>query len=420
MNYQAYLYRYTHVPSNRAYIGIHKGLKTDAYNHSSTCEEFCDLLRTEFHNFNYEVLETGSLGAMLNKEHKMLKAVNAKSNPNYFNKSNGSPASPEFDETRGLELVAKIKKMTGKQEDATTIAKSVFIQVRMADIPNHVQDIRSAIDEAHGDTVSLGLKTVILEGYFEEEDEDFNVDGGLGIGGNHSTKAVASSKHGKTIEVIRVPREDWIGMTDTEITFVGMMLNKQKGKIQPKHNAVDDLIKFALELYYNSNVDVKSDEMREKLALFDVPQRQITRAIGKAKRLIETNELNATGQKIRDWTTGEDKKNLQEVMIPNLSDDETYVEAISSGSGGSVEKFGRNLVAQENLGMKFKKAIMIVRHPSVSYYLEWKNTQKMVDSRRFIQWAMDHAGIELVEMNLPHLQDQMAAPEANLSDFGFE
>jgi hypothetical protein len=410
------------VPTSRAYIGIHKGLITDEYNHSSTCEEFGDLLRTEFHNFKYEVLDTGSLGAMLNKEHKMLKEVNAISNPNYFNKSNGSPASTEFDETRGLKLVAKIKKMSGKQEDATIIAKSIFIQVRMADIPNHVQDIRSAIDEVHGNTShpELNLKAVLLEGYYEEEDEDFNVDGSLGIGGNHSTKATVSSKHGKTIETIRVPREDWIGMTDTDIMFVGMQLNKQKGKVQPKHNAVDDLVKFALELYYNRNIDVESDEMFKKLQTFDVPKRQINSAIGKTRRLVEMNELNATGQKIRDWTTGEDKTNLQEIMIPNLSNDETYVETISSGSGGSVEKFGRNLVAQEKLGRKFKKAIMIVRHPSVSYYLDWKNSQKMIDSRRFIQWAMDHAKIELVEMNLPHLQDQMAAPEANLSDFGFE
>ena len=403
MNYQAYLYRYTHVPSNRAYIGIHKGLKTDAYNHSSTCEEFGHLLRTEFHNFKYEVLETGSLGAMLNKEHKMLKAVNAKSNPNYFNKSNGSPASPEFDETRGLELVAKIKKMTGKQEDATTIAKSVFIQVSMADNYTHVQDIRCAIDEVHGDTAKLGLKAVILEGYFGEDEEEYGVDGGMGLGGNHSTKGTVSSKHGTTIEVIRIAYEEWEGMSDTELEFVGMLLNKQEGKVKPKTNETADLSKIVQSLYYNHNIDLKSDDMRMKLEHFDVPKRKITSAINRAIKAIETQKLITAGQKIIDWTQGAAKKRLYEVILPQYNDGETYVEVLSSGSYGSLLTFLSNFNASER---DYKKAVAIVRHPNTSYKNDWLENDKYTSARNVVEVFMKNAGVEYEEVGLKLLQNQ--------------
>jgi len=133
MKYEAYLYRYTHLPSGRMYVGIHKGLIEDSYNHSSTCEEFNQLLIDNFDDFKYEVLLTGSYGAMKNEEHKMLSEANAKSNVMYFNKSNGSPASKKFNMERVLTLAAEIKNMTGEQEMASEVVKTTFIQVRAED-----------------------------------------------------------------------------------------------------------------------------------------------------------------------------------------------------------------------------------------------------------------------------------------------
>lgn len=405
MKYQAYLYRYTHVPSGRAYIGIHKGLITDSYNHSSTCEEFNELLRTEFHNFKYEVLKTGSLGAMLNEEHKMLKAVNAKSNPDFFNKSNGSPASKTFDELRCLKLAEKIKSMSGEQELASEVIKTQFLQVREADDFTHAQDIRCAIDEEHGNTAKLNLQAVLIEGYYEEDDDDYGVDGSLGIGGNHSTKATVSSKHGKTIEVIRVPLKDWDGMTDAELGYVGMLLNSQESKVKPKVNETDDFSKLVQTLFHEHNIDPDSDEMREKLSNFNIPARKITSAINRAKRAIERKELQSNGQKVIEWQYGAQKKRLYDVIVPSYQDGETYVEVITSGSYGSLLTFMSNFVDSEK---DYKKAVAIVRHPRLWNNDDWLNNTKFINARKAVEFFFESAGIEYQEVGLQVLQDQKA------------
>lgn len=405
MKYQAYLYRYTHVPSGRVYIGIHKGLITDSYNHSSTCEEFNDLLRTEFHNFKYEVLKTGSLGAMLNEEHKMLKAVNAKSNPDYFNKSNGSPASKTFDELRCLKLADKIKSMSGEQELATEVIKTQFLQVREADDFTHAQDIRCAIDEEHGNTAKLNLQAVLIEEYYEEDDDVYGVDGSLGIGGNHSTKATVSSKHGKTIEVIRVPLKDWDGMTDAELGYVDMLLNSQESKVKPKVNETDDFSKLVQTLFHEHNIDPDSDEMREKLSNFNIPARKITSAINRAKRAIERKELQSNGQKVIEWQYGAQKKRLYDVIVPSYQDGETYVEVITSGSYGSLLTFMSNFVDSEK---DYKKAVAIVRHPRLWNNDDWLNNTKFINARKAVEFFFESAGIEYQEVGLQVLQDQKA------------
>lgn len=403
MKYQAYLYRYTHVPSGRVYIGIHKGLITDSYNHSSTCEEFNDLLRTEFHNFKYEVLKTGSLGAMLNEEHKMLKAVNAKSNPEFFNKSNGSPASKTFDELRVLKLAEDIKKMSGEQELATEVIKTQFLQVRVSDDFTHAQDIRCAIDEVHGNTAKLNLKAVLIEEYYDVSDDEYGVDGTLGIGGNHSTKATVASKHGKTIEVIRVPLKYWDGMTDTELEYVGMMLNVQESLVKPKVNEVDDFSKLVQSLYYNHNIDYDSDDMRNKLSNFNIPKRKITNAINRARRAIQENELITAGQKVIDWTQGAQKKRLYDVILPQYNDGETYVEVITSGSYGSLLTFMSNFVDSDK---DYKKAVAVVRHPNVSSNEDWLKNEKFINARKAVEYFMESAGVDFSEVGLQLLQDQ--------------
>ena len=73
----------------RVYLGIHKGTTYDGYHHSSTCEEFNQLFRTEPENFKREILMKGKYDTMRNEEHKVLSMADAKNNPKYFNKSNG-------------------------------------------------------------------------------------------------------------------------------------------------------------------------------------------------------------------------------------------------------------------------------------------------------------------------------------------
>lgn len=406
MKYEAYLYRYTHRPTGRMYVGIHKGLISDGYNHSSTCEEFNRLLRESYDDFDYEVLLTGSYGAMQNEEYRMLSETNAKSNVMFFNKSNGSPSSKNFNMERVLTLAADIKNMTGEQEMASEVGKVKFIQVRAEDDWTHKQNIQNAIDEEHGNTEKLKLQAVLLEGYYEEGDDEYGLDGSAGIGGNHSTRATNDSKHGVTLEVIRVPLSMWEGMTDSEVEYLGMMLNVQEGKIQPKVNQSEDFSKIAQSLYYNHNIDLDSDAMILALEKFNITKRQINSAINKAKKSIEKYELSLVGKKLINWTRGAQKKHLEEDIIPSFNKDgKTYVEVITSGSGGSIQTFMSNFYrAQQEFA--YEGAVCLVRHPNISDYESWIGGPKNIADREMLEFFMEKAGIEFKEVGLKLLQDQ--------------
>jgi len=263
---------------------------------------------------------------------------------------------------RVLTLAGEIKKMKGKQEMASEVVKTTFIQVRAEDDWTHKQNIQNAIDEEFGNTEKLKLKAVLLEGYFEEGDRDFGVDGAAGIGGNHSTRATDGSKHGITLEVVRVPLSMWEGLTDSEIEYLGMLLNVQEGKIQPKVNQSEDFSKIAQSLHYNHNIDLDSDAMVLALEKFNITKRQINSAINKAKKTIENEELRLQGKKHIKWREGANKKKLYEEIIPSYQDGETYVELITSGSGGSLQTFMSNCVAAHK-EHGYTKAVCIVYHP---------------------------------------------------------
>ena len=336
--YEAYLYRYTYLPTGKVYVGIHKGLVTDNYQHSSTCQEFNELLADEPENFKFDVLRKGNYGTMRNAEHKILSEADAKNNDMYFNKSNGSPASKDLDYDRLMLLADEIKTMTGNMEPAATVVKNTFIQVRAEDDYSHKHDIQSAIDQVRGDTIELGLQVVLLEGYFQENEIEYGIDGAAGIGGNHSARATNDSKHGTKIEVVRVPYEMWEGLDDDELQFLGMQLNIQEGLIKPKVNNTDDFEKFIHTLYYNKDYDLDGDPIREALAKFNIGKRQIDSAINKARKSIEIQELNKVGKKIRDWTVGADKKTLEDRISNYRADGKTLCYKITSGSEGAIQK----------------------------------------------------------------------------------
>ena len=58
-SYEAYLYRYTNIPTSQQYVGIHKGSVDDAYKHSSTNTEFQTIFSDSSSELKFEVLSFG-------------------------------------------------------------------------------------------------------------------------------------------------------------------------------------------------------------------------------------------------------------------------------------------------------------------------------------------------------------------------
>ena len=408
MKYEAYLYWYIHIPTGRIYLGIHKGLIEDVYTHSSTCEEFQSLLRDNPEDFNYAVLMTGSYNAMRNKEHEMLQAVNAKSNPKYFNKSNGSPANRPFNEEGVMRVFDYIQNAQGEQVLATELLKMPFLQVRAETDFNHIHDMKSAIDEEHGNTEKLGMKAVSLAEYYDETDDEYGSDGSLGIGGRHTTESTAASKFGKTVEHISVPFSVWDGCDEAEIQEVGLLLNRQESKVTHKPNQTDDFTKYAMTLIETKNIDPDSDEMYQRFRRFNIPKRKIDRSVKKAVRLIKENNLKLVGQTVCDWTRGPLKKKLNEVIIPNMIDGKTYVEVITSGSYGSLLTMMSNFVDALSEGKEYTKVRCIVRHPSITDYENWGKRPKEIKAREAVEHFMKKSGYDYQETALQFLQEEKA------------
>ena len=96
-SYDAYLYHYTNLTDGKMYVGIHKGSVDDPYNHSSTNEEFQKVFANSKSKLKFEVTAYGDYMQMQNVEHRILKKANARTNPMFYNLSNGFPQFAEPD-----------------------------------------------------------------------------------------------------------------------------------------------------------------------------------------------------------------------------------------------------------------------------------------------------------------------------------
>ena len=99
-NYEAYVYKITVKIIGKIYIGYHKGLFNDSYFNSSEDEQ----MKKDLSKYDYdiELIATGTKEDMTYLEHKMLKEVDAKNNPMYYNKTNGGS---KFLKTDNLDLL---------------------------------------------------------------------------------------------------------------------------------------------------------------------------------------------------------------------------------------------------------------------------------------------------------------------------
>ena len=401
---EAFLYIWTYLPDGRVYLGIHKGTTYDGYHHSSTCEEFNQLFRTEPENFKREILMKGKYDTMRNEEHKVLSMADAKNNPKYFNKSNGAPASKGVDTAKVKSLYEWIRSQTPNLENAEEVSKNISIQIRVADEYSRVYNIASFIDDNRGDTVATGLTVTLLENYFEEDEESYGEEGSAILDGNHSTKATIASKHGVEVPVVRVPLEMYADFSNAEIRLLGNFLNRKTSKLDIKSNSNDDLIKMIVTCYDEENVDPMSEETFDRLSELNVDSRTAKSLMKSAAKRIEENKINMTGKKLIDWTVGESARKLK-AKLEEYRESGQLAYTITSGSGGSVQTLLGKVMEDLEEGMT--KVTVLVRHSLPSYYEDWNNGEKGSTAREMFAWCLEPRGVEVEFKNLPHVQEDV-------------
>ena len=85
--YNSYLYQWTQKSNNMKYAGYHTGSVLDGYEHSSTNEEFNLAFASPDEEFRIDILAYGSKKEMRQRENILLSSVDAKNNPEWYNKT---------------------------------------------------------------------------------------------------------------------------------------------------------------------------------------------------------------------------------------------------------------------------------------------------------------------------------------------
>jgi len=361
--YEAYLYEITVNGTGKKYIGWHMGVSDGTYLHSSKCPIFAkDFAQNDN---EYKILATGTAIAMATKEHLMLLEVNAKKNPDYYNKSNGGGKyvkAVKFTDIR--ELYQMIKKLgyPVKMTKKGLIVKLKRYQVRVDSTDTkHVQVLADAMMDMHGD-ISEFDPVIVLKG--------FATDGGdVILDGNHTTIAAEQVSHAVDIPVMYIEKDVWSQFDSTQLKILANLLNPQLEKAA-KPGDVDDQVDWIVELFNKKGVPADAAENFEILKAMNFKTRQINTIIKKAKAKIEINDKLPAGWQWKVWNL---YKAELAMIIENGSDKDSIAMAMSSG------KFNFALL-QDKLKVlikaksKKRHATVYITHPNWNTMQDWYKT----------------------------------------------
>ena len=392
--YEGYTYEYTDLDSDRKYIGVHKGCVTDSYKHSSRNAEFNKIFQDSASRLKYEVLSYGTFREMLNLEHKLLKEVNAKDNPQYFNKTNGVQQymTPDLESCREMVEMIQAKKFPITREDKTEHVDMERLQVRYQDDDKLQKLITQKLDDAGG-SVEKCNPIVVFEGRGKEG-------GDVRIDGNHTFYGALASKHTVEIKIMRVPYQEGLHLTDLEMETVADLLNARPDIVKKPCNVADG-IKHVKSWVYNG-AELRDAELVKALQMMGFTKGETTRILdGAEQELTEETEKKKNGSVFKNYKSG---KYLQEMTARTqrlMAQDNTIALYMSSAKF-SLERIVDSLYANRN--DEIKTVNVVIHHPSVAQERKWKeNIQpQWLKQLRFVMKQYDFNFIEMDMWDVPN------------------
>lgn len=367
--YEAYVYKISIVDTGKSYIGFRSKPYDGTYFYSSECPVFAkDLGKAK--KIVYEILEYGSVIDMATREREMLREVNAKNNPLYYNKSNGggkyaiasfSKAEDLVDSIYNGELNSYIQNVP-----ITILMDLDRIQVRILDDSKHTKQITDRVNDNWGDEDFI-RKTFICHVL-----EDYDGKGSHRLlNGSHTREGIFNSKVGKTAEIptMIIPKSIWSELDETDLEAVGLMLNpREKNPKKPSEDL--SIQKQLLSRYFKKNVPI--DSVINKTWLKDrffMTSNQITSLIKSTTKVLMKQQTSFMGKVWIDWTSNH-KKNDLEARLEEHRDKHTFTMGMSSG------KFDWNKIIACIIRNHSKKKnfILYIYHPSpdiINYESNW-------------------------------------------------
>jgi len=238
-----------------------------------------------------------------------------------------------------------------------------------------------------------GYMTVVLE---NRNGADLRIDG------NHSVYGIAKSKHGKEINVLRVPENVHKGLNDAEVQLLGNLLNAKPERPTVPLDS-DDALKQLIKNFTDLGTPVTDASNKALLIAMGFSTKKSNAIIKKAK--VEQDTLIAAmGGKIKiDWDASPFDTRLESIL-EDAKDANTMVLTVSSGMvhvSRILNEIYQTNTGREQLKQNVKKEIKIfVKHPSEAYYNNWKDKQEQADTK-FLKYFAKPLGITVRFIDLP-------------------
>lgn len=322
-NYNAFVYRICisyigkdEIPwgKKKFYVGWHKGTINDVYSQKYICssDEVIKILTREDVKITYKILDfCRSSKDACTLEHRYLKEVDARNNPEYFNKSNGggknlvpsknlNQCQNNLQHIQNMMNNIKNNKYSCKFYKTQQLVDMKHIQVRTEQyVKEHVDQLRDSFTTI-GDPKNIDPIHILMP-------KDDNTTPTI-IGGNHSVAAVEKIKTHNGLYAIEIPYSDWHMLSDSELQSFGMTLNPQPEKVR-EPTSYDDAANFVVNfikefnLYKNDCPTFNDQMIRDHLNMLGFTSAASKGEITKrAKKIYEENAQLALGVNFLDFS----------------------------------------------------------------------------------------------------------------------
>ena len=282
----------------------------DNYIGSSTDSDFDKLISDSSSNVLIEILDFGTDDEINDAECDMLKNVDAKNNPEWFNKSNGirynNKVKKKADKEKVWKMLERVERGEWEEveEDVDVVFNMEGYQVRaQTHDDKHIGKIQNRIDRKGGNIDYSKPIICIANGSKSGND--------IRIGGYNTIYAQKRAKHTKKTKLIRIPNSEFNGWTTNEKKLLGRYFNRED-EVVKKPDGEDDAVEWILEEYITSGTPVDYDDHKYDLEhRFNKSSQEIGAIIKSAKNQKDIYDQSQLGRDFIPYKDGEGKKIIE-------------------------------------------------------------------------------------------------------------
>ena len=377
-HYEAFIYKYTDLDTNKKYLGMHEGYLGDGYWNSSESAEFKKIMTDSTSNIKYEILEYGDVDEIKTKEHDILTKVDAKNNDDWYNMNNGIVKKQTLRLDVIKDMVARI--LAGEfdvvdargrwiKEDKEKIYNLPRLQVRVNQIiSDTVRYVAERVEEAHGNT-DMCNPILIYENRLKPKLYNGQTD--LLGDGNNTIEGVYKAPHAVDIQIAKIPASVHSDLSNVELRAIGGLLNKRDTFIK-ESLSIEDGVKYIMNVYLATGKPADCSENYDWLEEVGFTCNQIKKTIfPKGKEAIKKKNLELANQVLIDYSSDGPHYSKLEDKCESLRDTQTHSVAVTSAN----IRMDRVMTKLRRSGKQNIK--VVVHHPSITAADEWDSVRAL-------------------------------------------